>query len=261
MKAKPAHLGKEYGAQFQDRSVARAYPTRPPYPAGLFDVLARVITARPRDVLELGAGTGDLTIGLAQRFDRVEAVEPSQAMLELARARTDGVSNVRWVAASAEDHPFGGPYAAVVAAESLHWMEWERVFPKIAAALAPEGKLVLVLVRTLERLPWDSARVWEVIGRYSTNREYRSYDLVAELSARGLFEEEGRQRVVEPGFEQSVEDYVESFHSRNGLSRERMGANAEPFDRELSALVRAHFPHGRIEAEVATTAVWGAPRG
>ena len=29
---KPAHLGPDYAAQFQDAAVAGAYHTRPPYP-------------------------------------------------------------------------------------------------------------------------------------------------------------------------------------------------------------------------------------
>jgi hypothetical protein len=30
---RPAHLGRRYGSQSEDETVARAYHTRPPYPA------------------------------------------------------------------------------------------------------------------------------------------------------------------------------------------------------------------------------------
>jgi 16S rRNA A1518/A1519 N6-dimethyltransferase RsmA/KsgA/DIM1 with predicted DNA glycosylase/AP lyase activity len=37
-----------------------------------------LVTDRPRRLLELGAGIGDLTLGLAARADVIEAVEPSK---------------------------------------------------------------------------------------------------------------------------------------------------------------------------------------
>ncbi len=39
MVPKPDHLGPDYAAQFQDRSVVAAYHHRPPYPAAVFDRL------------------------------------------------------------------------------------------------------------------------------------------------------------------------------------------------------------------------------
>jgi hypothetical protein len=43
-------------------------------------------------------------------------------------------------------------------------------------------------------------------------------------------------------FEQSIDDYIESFHSRNGLSRERMSPEqADAFDEEARKfLLGAH---------------------
>ena len=45
MLPKPSHLGPEYAAQFADRSVAEAYPHRPPYPAEVFDLLLGLLPA------------------------------------------------------------------------------------------------------------------------------------------------------------------------------------------------------------------------
>lgn len=262
MQPKPEHLGPEYGAQFEDESMARAYHARPPYPAGVIELLDSLIVDRPRRVLELGAGSGDLAFPLARRVDALDAVEPSLAMLALARERQaqhDAPSNMRWFHESAEAHRFEGPYASVVAAESLHWMDWAVVLPAIARCLAPRGYLTLVTVRQLSDLPWQP-QLLELIGRYSTNRAYRPYDIAHELTARGLFELAGQQTVFGAPFAQSADDYVESFHSRNGFSRERMGAAAAAFDRELHALVRAHAPTGVVEANVTSGVVWGKPR-
>ena len=157
MLAKPKHLGHEYAAQFEDRSVARAYYARPPYPEAVFELIESLVAARPRRLLELGAGTGDLTLRLAGRVDTLEAVEPSLAMLEIARAKQAqaiGPDNIQWIHATAEAHRYQGPYDAVVAAEALHWMSWEHVFPAIARSLKASGLLVIVCDRVLSGLPW-----------------------------------------------------------------------------------------------------------
>ena len=88
MLPKPKHLGPEYAAQFADRSVVAAYRHRPPYPAEVFEVLAGLIAATPyttRAVLDAGCGTGDVARNLVSRVDRLDAVDPSAAMLEAGR--------------------------------------------------------------------------------------------------------------------------------------------------------------------------------
>jgi trans-aconitate methyltransferase len=256
---KPRHLAGDYAAQFEDPSVARAYNARPPYPSAVFDLIESLAIGRPRRLLELGAGTGDLTFPLSRRVESIDAVEPSQAMLEIAGSR-EHAPNIRWFRSTAEAHAYEGPYSAVVAAESLHWMSWGQVLPAIARSLSPSGCLVIVCDRMLAGLAWRD-RERELIARYSTNRDYMPYVLENELTTRGLFEETGRRECCEPRFVQSVDDYVESFHSRNGFSRERMGAGADEFDRELHGLVLAHCPDGRVEAKVVTTVIWGRAMG
>src|SRR5690242_5932574 len=122
---KPPHLGPEYGAQFEDASVAAAYRTRLAYPQSFFDLVAKLHAPGARRILELGSGTGDVTLGIADQCERVDAVESSASMLAIARQREGGVDQrIKWIHARAEDAPFDGPYTLAVAAESLHWMEW-----------------------------------------------------------------------------------------------------------------------------------------
>src|SRR5215210_205002 len=101
MLPKPKHLGSEYAAQFADRSVVAAYRHRPPYPAEVFDVLAGLIAAAPhaaRAVLDAGCGTGDVARRLVSKVDRLDAVDPSSAMLEAGRRLPGGDdSHLRWV--------------------------------------------------------------------------------------------------------------------------------------------------------------------
>jgi len=260
VESKPPHLAAEYGAQFADASVAAAYAKRPPYPDEVFDVLISLLPSGEQRVLELGCGSGDLTLRLAQRVDHIDALEPSTAMLEIARARMPaGPANVRWLQTTAEAFKPEGTYSLVVAAESLHWMEWSTVLGTVDRALDERGVLAIVTERRSSELPWIE-RARELIARHSTNREYRAYDLIAELHQRGLFRERGRHECTQPSFVQSADDYVESFHSRNGFSRERMSAeSARAFDAALRDLVLAHAPDGVVTAAITATVVWGRP--
>ncbi|HTO54590.1 MAG TPA: methyltransferase domain-containing protein [Myxococcota bacterium] len=258
MTDKPAHLAPEFGAQFAERSVVAAYRTRPPYPPGTCEILLELVTPAGAPVLELGAGSGDLTCELAPRVAALDAVEPAEAMLAVARERAARIPNLRWFASGAESFETDLRYGLAVAAESLHWMEWKVVLPKLARLLRPAAPLAIV-TRGLEALPWD-AELGRLIATHSTNRDFRAYDLVEELAQRGLFRERGRRRTPPATFAQPLADYVESFHSRNGFSRERMtAAGADAFDAALRALVLRHAPDGELRLRVSALVIFGTP--
>ena len=259
MLPKPKHLGPVYGAQFQDSSVAAAYPTRPPYPDELFDLLAGLIHDTPRILLDLGCGTGDIARRLAPMVTRVDAVDPSAAMLALGRSLPGGSRlNLRWIQTSAEEFDYRERYALVVAAESFHWIDWYRVVPRVRGALARDARLALVLGRGFTREPW-AGEVGRLIAEYSTNRDFQPYDLLEELCKRKLFTVEQRVQTRPVPFAQSVDAYVESFHSRNGLSRERMGTSAAEFDARLRAIIARYTRSDVLEFEVVAQFAWGMP--
>jgi hypothetical protein len=84
--------------------------------------------------------------------------------------------------------------------------------------------------------------------------------VVDEIVARDLFEVLGEHETAPASFSQSIFDYVESFHSRNGFSRDRMpGDDAEVFDRELTSLVRAHTGTDDVQLQIVGTITWGLP--
>jgi SAM-dependent methyltransferase len=261
LKPKPTFLGPEYGAQFQDESVAGSYHARPAYDFRAFPLLAGLRAHPKGPVLELGCGTGDLTLGLAELVDHIDAVEPSGPMLTLARQRCPPAlaAKVRWHHCLAEDFRFDGPYALIVAAESLHWMEWPVVMPKIWASLA-EGAFLAVVDRRGRFPDGLGPELGALIPRYSTNQEYQPYDLIVELESRGLFREVGRKTFDRP-VALGVDDIIEWHHSENGFSRQRMTAEASrEFDDQVRGMVATHHAEGRVPIRVETTVVWGMVR-
>jgi len=251
---KPAFLGPEFAGQWQDRSMAAAYQHREPYPALVFDKLKDL--ARPGPVLEIGAGTGDATLELAWRFNRVDAVEPSAEMLRVAARRTG--RNIRWIHATFEEAELAPPYGLVVAAESLHWTDWEVSLPRIAEILAPDA-LLAIIVREHVPPPWH-LELTAALNRYSTNRDYRAYDLVEELRARRLFRVKGDMSTLRTPRLQPVEDYIECFHSRSGFSRQRMPReDAAAFDAAVRAMVAPFLKDGNVPLETYANLTWGIP--
>jgi SAM-dependent methyltransferase len=259
MLPKPAHLAPEYGAQFQDAAIVAAYHYRPPYPAEIFPLLADLITDAPRHVLDVGCGTGYVARPLAPLVDRVDAVDPAGAMIAAGRQAPGGdAPNLRWIVGYAEDAPLDPPYALITAGASLHWMDWTVVLPRFRAVLTPHGTLAIIGDGT-QPGPWRAA-LQPIIDRYSTNRLYQPYNLIKELETRGLFEQVGEYRTPPHPFPQPVAAYIESFHARNGLSRDRMlPTDAAAFDAEATAALAALCPDGIVPLQVFGEVVWGRP--
>lgn len=259
MRPRPAHLTAENAAQFQARTVAERYHLRLPYPAKIFDILADLMVGTPRVALDVGAGTGDLARGLAARLDRVDAVDASAEMIAAGKAFPGGDSpNLRWILGAAEDAPLDPPYGLIVAGESLHWMDWERVLPRFASALLPGGMLAIAR-RDQPPSQWHEA-LSALICEHSAMYNYQEFDLVEELTARGLFERVGERETAPGTIVQPVEDYIGSFHSMSSLSLERLTpATAADFDARLRALLAPYAVDGAITLRPFGHVVWGRP--
>src|SRR5215213_2953896 len=177
MQPKPQHLAPEYGAQFQDPAIVAAYHYRPPYPPETFAILAGLVRDEPRAVLDLGCGTGDVARPLAPLVARLDAVDISPAMIAKGRTLPGGDHpHLRWLTGRAEDAPLDPPYALVTAGESIHWMDWAVVLPRLHSMLTPRGYLALV-GRSEQPPPWREDLL-AIIQRYSTNRDYRPYNII-----------------------------------------------------------------------------------
>jgi SAM-dependent methyltransferase len=248
-----------YAMQFRDRSIVDAYYHRPPYPDETFEILSGLLVGKPRIVLDAGCGTGEIARPLAQDVERVDAVDFSEGMIEKGKKLPGGNNRrINWIAGSVEAAPLLAPYGLVVAASSLHWMDWTVVMSRFRRSLVAGGYLALIY-QALTRNPWDEA-LGRIIPRYSTNRDYRPYNLVEELQERGLFTKVGEKRTEVVPFSQGIEEYIEAFHSMNGFSRERMSEQtAKAFDREVRALVEEHCPEGIVRLGVNAVVTWGLP--
>jgi len=131
-----------------DGAAERYDRVRPGYPRAVVDdVVALTGVTRDSRVLEIGCGTGQLTIELARRGLDVTAVELGPSLARTARRNLASFPNARVVVGVFEDHPTAEPVDAVVAALSFHWISPEVRVSRSAAALRPGGALAVVEVR------------------------------------------------------------------------------------------------------------------
>jgi ubiquinone/menaquinone biosynthesis C-methylase UbiE len=102
-------------------------------------------------VLELGAGTGQLTEVLHDAGHDVLATDPLPEMLARLARRVP----VRHVVATAEQIPLRSRSVdLVVCGQSFHWFDHDRALPEIARVLRPGGVLALVWNTYDESIPW-----------------------------------------------------------------------------------------------------------
>lgn len=112
---------------------------RPDYPA---EAVEWLIDGYEGPIVEVGAGTGRFTRGLAELGMTVLATEPDPAMLGILRRRVPGAHAIR---ATAEELPLVDQCAGVViAAQTWHWLDTPRAWESVTRVLRPSGHLGVV---------------------------------------------------------------------------------------------------------------------
>ena len=140
---------------------ARAYQrTRPVLPEQAFDDLARLAGLVPgARVLEIGCGTGQATLPLAERGVTVTAVELGPRLAAIARRRLAAFPSARVLVTSFEDFEAAGSvFDAVVAVSSLHWVDPGQRYARPFALLAPGGAMAVAGCRWAR--PADVGQFW-----------------------------------------------------------------------------------------------------
>lgn len=118
---------------------------RPGYPEALLETALSLGGLTPdMTVLEVGCGTAQLTLWLARRGFRVQAIDRSQAMIAHAAARLAAFPRVSVRQADFDEEPTDGRYAGLFLATSYHWLDPKFRAQRCAEVLAPGGALVLL---------------------------------------------------------------------------------------------------------------------
>ena len=124
---------------------------RPSYPPEIIDDLVSLAKLREgARIVEVGCGTGQATVPLAQRGYAITCVELGEQLAATTRRNVAGFPSVEVVNADFEtwqpEQPEHAGFDAVVAFSSFHWIDAELRYRKSADLLRQKGKLAFVSV-------------------------------------------------------------------------------------------------------------------
>jgi trans-aconitate methyltransferase len=139
------------------------------YPPAVIDTLTGAFGLTSDDVvIDLGCGTGQLTVPIASRVQAVAGVDPEPDMLARARqaAADQNITNASWLLGDDTDIPalaalLGDRRAGMVTiAQALHWMRYRELIPGLVPLLRPGGGIAVITNGTpmwLQDSPWSRA--------------------------------------------------------------------------------------------------------
>jgi trans-aconitate 2-methyltransferase len=120
------------------------------------DLLNRIDVDDPAAIVDLGAGAGNVTRMLKERWPgaRVTGVDDSQEMLDKAAAVAPEIT---WERADLASWRPPRPADIIYSNAALHWLDGhERLFPALFSAVAPGGVLAVQLPRNFSAVSHTS---------------------------------------------------------------------------------------------------------
>lgn len=239
---------------------------RPGYPDVFFrDLIRRFGLDGTGRILDLGCGTGQLTLPLAGHVEEAVGVDPEQDMLAEAaqRSREAGVTNVTWIHNGAADLGDGyGRFRVVTMGRSFHWMDRSHVLALLEDMVEDGGGLVIAndscLVRPVTR--WQEA-IERVQARYlppdfaapvppsggADDAEHLPHE---EILSRSQFRSVDR-RIYRFERMWTVEQAIGYLYSTSLPLRRALGERRAAFEHAVGAELLAIDPSGRFTEPVA----------
>jgi ubiquinone/menaquinone biosynthesis C-methylase UbiE len=223
-----------FSADYFSDVAAKYAAYRPTYPAAVVAYLREV--AHGDTAWDIGCGSGQLTMALVERFDRVIATDPAPAQLAEAPAHP----RVEYKNVAAEDSGLtAGSIDLAVAAQAAHWFDWPRFVVEVSRVTHPDSIVALVGYGNPEVAGDGGAMITEFIegiagpywpaGRAHINNGYR--DLVLPWP---LLDTPEIDMAVQWTRDELL-GYASSWSATNRLRKARGPEAFETFCRELAA--------------------------
>ena len=234
---------------------------RRPYQSSLFKDIADYFHLDGQGkLLDIGCGTGELTVPLASYFQTAIGLDPNSEMVKEAklRATENGVTNVTWVIDRAENiDATYGPLRLTTSGVSFHWMDRKTVLQKIYDLTEKGGGMAIVgegsPVRGKNKTePWKAKRQELIIKYLGPERRAGNELHKAFIPDKEPFEtailasafRESERKSYEYETRRSIDEIVGFLWSTSYANRTLFGESVEAFEQELRAELLTLVPDG-----------------
>lgn len=238
-------------------------------PAFFQELAARLNLNGQGRLLDLGCGTGQLTLPLAAYFEEAVGLDPEPEMLEQAAIATTeaGITNVRWVEGGSADLPALenslGSFRIVTMGNSFHWMDQAATLAQLDRMVDPGGALVLIGTR--------SSNIFEATEGWAYEIRKVLQKVLGEQRRAGSTTYQGHALTFEEALTQSTFNRVEIFemdetryltaaeiigflYSTSYASKAVLGDKQAEFEREVRQTLQKLNPADRFADHVNTGA-------
>ena len=145
-------------AEFNNSRLAEIYDAVCPLGRDSDFFLSEVEKSNPKSVLDVGCGSGILTVELTKIADKVVGVEPAVPMLEIARRRPGG-TKVTWIQGYVTDVSDVIFDVIIMTSHVAQFLlsedEWQSTLKHLSTLLSPGGKLIFDCKNPVAK-PWSS---------------------------------------------------------------------------------------------------------
>ncbi len=234
---------------------------RIPYPKEFIEMIAQFYSIDGKGtLLDLGCGTGQLTIPLSPYFNNCIGIDTSTEMLQVAEEQNTE-NNIQWFHLPAERmHELNKSFTFIVSGNSFHWMNREKVLQQCYNSLTDNGGMVIIAGGSVwnEQHDWQKSTV-KVIKKWLGSKRRAGSTIYGNNEKR--HEEiikESRFKLLKTDnfifhYTWTVETIIGYLYSTSFCNRELLGENCFLFEEELTNKLLEINPEGNFNEKVELT--------